>query len=248
MITILSQSYLSLDQYVDLELFNGIIDDIIIGISKSKYAAGPTNSGPGYLDKTKKNVYEIYREIIGDKSHPYHNKIKSLKNWEPYTFIQYKWPSHILGQCLILRSSGIGNYKDKDQENKCHDYHIIENFKSLVEYIKSQNIFSSIGRIVIFLNDTGSQTLEHRDYEDGISRKDQFVWISPMLNKKFYLRDDAEKIYVKSKFCYFDSANIHGTDKSTDSVFSIRVDGKFSDEFLNKTNLKEYFDDKTPNL
>lgn len=248
MIKILGQNYLSLDQYLNLELFDSIADDIIVGISRSKYAAGPTNSGPGYLDKTKKNVYEIYREIMSNEAHPYHEKIKSLKNWEPYTFIQYKWPSHILGQCLVLRSSGIGNYKDKDQENKCHDYPIIEHFQSLTEYIKLQNIFSSIGRIVIFLNDTGSQTLEHRDYDDGISRKDQFIWISPMLNKKFYLKDEHEKVYVQSKFCYFDSSNIHGTDRSTDSVFSIRIDGKFSEEFLSKTNLKEHFNDKTTNI
>ena len=237
MINILNQKYLSLDEHLDTTIFNTIVDDIIIGIAKAKYAAGPTNTGPGYLDKSRKSVYEIYREIMGDTEHPYHNTVKSLKNWEPYTFIQYKWPSHVLGQCLVLRSSGIGNYDSKDSSDRCKNFTIMENFKPLTEYITTQNIFSEIGRIVIFLNETGSRTLEHRDYSDGVSRKDQFLWISPLGNKKFYIRDDNEKVYLNSTFCYFDSANIHGSDVNTESTFSIRVDGKFSQEFLNKTNL-----------
>lgn len=240
MIKILNQDYLSLDNFVNIKLFNNIIDDIIIGIAKSKYAAGPTNSGLGYIDKSKKSVYEIYREILADPTHPYHETIKTLKNWEPYTFIQYKWPSHVLGQCLVLRSSGIGNYDTKSVSDNCKNFTIIENFKPLVEYIDSQDIFSEVGRIVIFLNDTGSSTLEHRDYVDGVSRKDQFIWISPLKNKKFYIKDDNEKVYLKSTFCYFDSANIHGSDVNTESTFSIRIDGKFSQKFLNKTNLKEH--------
>lgn len=243
MIEILGQKYLSIDQHVDLKNFEDIVDDIILGIAKSKYAAGPTYTGPGYLDKSKKSVHEIYREIISDPNHPYFNVIKNLKNWEPYNFIQYKWNTHVLNQCLILRSSGLFNYQNKSNQNECKDFEIINNFPKFIKWIKNLNFFSSIGRIIIFLNEPGTKVLEHRDYYDGISRKDQFLWINPLKNKKFYIRDDFEKIYIDSIFSYFDNANIHGAEESDCSTFSIRIDGIFSENFKLKTNLKQHLND-----
>lgn len=243
MLSILNQPYLSLDQYVDTKTFNEIVDDIIVAISKSYYAAGPTNTGPGYLDKTYQSVHEIYRSIISDTTHPYYELIKKLKNWEPLTFVKYKWPSHSLGQCLLLRSAPGLSYLDKHDETKCIDYPIKTNFKVLLDWLDNQHIFSSIGRIVIFLNETGTKVIEHRDYADGISRKDQFVWISPIGDKKFYVRDETSKIYLKSKFCYFDNANIHGSDQMTSACFSIRIDGTFSKDFMSITGLEGHIND-----
>ena len=39
-----------------------------------------------------------------------------MKDWEPYTFIQYKWPSHVLGQCILLRVGS--NYETKNNAAK----------------------------------------------------------------------------------------------------------------------------------
>ena len=242
MINILGQAYLALDQYLDTKKFDDIIDDIIVGLAKSKYAAGPTNTGPGYIDRQKKSVFEIYTQILTDKNHPYHNTIKNLKNWEPLTFIQYKWPSHSLGQCLILRHSEFNNYSTKATSSKCKDQPIISNFSAFMKWLEKEKIFDEIGRIVIFLNEPGSCAIEHRDYYDGISRKDQFIWICPLGNKQFYIRDDDKKVYLKSRFCYFDNANIHGSDPAEQNSFSIRVDGVFSKSFLDKTNLGNHYD------
>jgi hypothetical protein len=240
MINILGQAYLSLDEHLDTKKFDSIIDEIVIGIAKSKYAAGPTNTGSGYLDTTIPSTFEIHKTILKDSTHPYHSTIKQLKNWEPFVFIQYKWPSHALGQCLVLRSPGIGLYETKHDPDQCKDFSIISNFTPLMDWLVSENIFQHIGRIVIFLNDPNSRVLEHRDYSDGISRKDQFIWISPLGSKKFYVRDDSKKIYFDSRFCYFDNANIHGADSINHASFSIRIDGTFSENFLDKTNLREH--------
>jgi len=78
---------------------------------------------------------------------------------------------------------------------------------------------------------------------DGITRKDQFIWFSPNKTKRFYVRDDNEKHYIESRFCYFDNANIHGSDMIESNTFSIRVDGLFSDEFKLETGLKDHLND-----
>lgn len=243
MINVLSQPYLSLDAFVDLKNIDTLVDSIIVAIAKSKYASGPTATGPGYLDRSKKSVFELYEEILKDSSHPYHDLVKGLNNWEPLTFIQYKYPTHSLGQCLVLRTSGLLNYDKKYDESQCKDMPIIKNFEAFTTWLDNQKIFKSIGRIVVFLNEPGTKVLEHRDYSDGISRKDQFIWFSPNTTKRFYVRDETEKHYLESKFCYFDSSNIHGSDTIETNSFSIRVDGLFSDEFLEKTNLKDHFND-----
>jgi hypothetical protein len=243
MINVLSQPYLSLDSYVDLKDIDNLVDSIIIGIAKSKYASGPTATGPGYLDKSKQSVFEIYEQILKNPTHQYHNVVKNMNNWEPLTFIQYKYPSHSLGQCLVLRTSGISNYEEKHDDSKCKDTNIIKNFDMFMSWLNEQNIFKSVGRIVVFLNEPGTSVLEHRDYSDGISRKDQFIWFSPNTNKRFYVRDDTEKHYMESKFCYFDSSNIHGSDIIDTNTFSIRVDGLFSEEFKEKAGLKDHFND-----
>lgn len=235
MLTVLEQPYINLDEFLDMSSFDMIEDDILIGIAKTKASAGPTNSGTGYVDKTKKSVPELYREIINDLSHPYHNLIKSMKDWEPYTFIQYKWPSHVLGQCILLRVGS--NYETKNNAASSKDFPAIQHFNSLINWIESQNIFSEIGRIVIFLNDPFSKTLEHSDYADGVSRKDNFVWINPLGRKKFYVKDGDKKHYIKSKIAFFDSANIHGSDSADTSTFSIRLDGVFTDDFLQRTGI-----------
>lgn len=240
MFTILNQPYLALDQYLNTKKFDTIIDDIIIGIAKSKYAAGPTNTGPGYINREKKSTNEIRDIILSDPLHPYHTILTQLKNWEPLSFVQYKWPSHILGQCLVLRNSENIDYLTKHDANKCRDYPIMANFISFMKWLKEEKIFKKIGRVVVFLNDPGSFPIEHRDYPDGVSRKDQFIWISPLGSKKFYIRDDSTKTYLESRFCYFDNANIHGADPVNYSTFSIRIDGEFSKSFLNKTNLADH--------
>jgi hypothetical protein len=131
MFTILSQPYLALDQFLDTKKFDTIIDDIIIGIAKSKYAAGPTNTGPGYLDREKKSANEIRDIILSDPLHPYHTTLTRLKNWEPLSFVQYKWPSHILGQCLVLRNSENIDYLTK------HDSTLAQSFKEANEQLKA---------------------------------------------------------------------------------------------------------------
>ena len=49
--------------------------------------------------------------------------------------------------------------------------------------------------------------------------------------------------YIKSRFCYFDNANIHGGDQLNAAAFSIRIDGKFSKEFIIKTGLEGHVND-----
>lgn len=237
--TILNQPYLSLDQYIDTKKFDLIIDDIIVGIAKSNNFATPTQPGPGYVDKSQKNIVEIYESILGDVNHPYYNLITELGKQHALMFIQYKWPSHMMGRSIVLRQ--FSKYLLKHRFNECKDTAAIKNFTSFMDWLKESDIFEDIGRTIIFLNDSFSFPIEHKDYPDGISRKDQSIWINPLGNKKFYIKEGSKKIYFESRFCYFDNANLHGGEASNYPTFSIKVDGVFSKSFLDKTGLTAHF-------
>jgi hypothetical protein len=86
MLTVLGKPFLNLDQFLDVSSLDKITDDILLGIAKTRSSAGPSNSGPGYVDKRYNSVPEIQRSILGDPSHPYYNLMKDLS---PVTF-RYK--------------------------------------------------------------------------------------------------------------------------------------------------------------
>jgi len=243
--TVLNQPYLSFDQFIDTKKFDLIIDDILIGIAESNNFIGPTQPGVGYVDKSQKGIVEIYQLILNDTSHPYHNLITNLERYKALIFIQYKWPTHILGRGISLRQ--YKDYSVKQFANGCIDSPAIKNFASFMNWLNEENIFEEIGRTIIFLNDSFSFPIEHRDYNDivNINRKDQFIWINPLGNKKFYIREGSKKIYPECRFCYFDNANLHGGDPVAYSSFSIKVDGIFSKSFLDKTGLTPHFLEKT---
>jgi hypothetical protein len=239
---VLDNPYVGLDQYIDTIKFDSIIDDLIIGIAKSRSYTGASQPGPGYVDKSKKNVLEIYQLIKDDPTHIYHKLITGLSIQEALIFIQFKWPSHVMGRCITLRQ--YKEYSLKQFANGCIDTPAIENFTSFMNWLKEENIFEEIGRTIIFLNDSYSFSIEHNDYNKeivDISRKDQLLWINPLGNKKFYIRQDNKKIYFDSRFCYFDNANFHGADPVDYSTISIKIDGIFSRYFLDKTGLVSYF-------
>jgi hypothetical protein len=83
----------------------------------------------------------------------------------------------------------------------------------------------------------------HRDYPDGVSRRDNFIWINIDGRKKFWLWDDEtkERIDITSRAVIFDNADWHGADPATFTGWSLRVDGVFSNAFLEKTGLKKWY-------
>jgi hypothetical protein len=241
--SVLNKPYISFDQYLNTDKFDLIIDNIILGIAKSNSLAGPSHPGPNYLDRSKKSIFEIYNLILNDPSHSYNELISKLKIREALLFIQYKWPSHILGRCITLRH--YKSYSLKHRAAECKNTPAIENFTSFMEWLKEENIFEEIGRTIIFLNDSNSFPIEHSDIINReADQKDQFIWINPLSNKKFYIKNESKKIYLESRFCYFDNANVHGADPVDYSTFSIKIDGIFSKSFLNKTGLKNHLINK----
>ena len=54
-------------------------------------------------------------------------------------------------------------------------------------------------------------------------------------------KDTKEKIYLDGSILTFDDRNYHGVDIPTHATWSIRIDGYFTDDFLERTGLTNHY-------
>jgi len=107
-----------------------------------------------------------------------------------------------------------------------------DDFAPLMEFIGTLP-FETTGRMLIMYDPAGAAVSAHRDH-DSQDLCHEFIWFRTNLEKPFYMLDErsGEKLYVTSHSAWFDTVNqFHGADANGRLSISIRVDGKFTDEF-----------------
>jgi hypothetical protein len=107
-----------------------------------------------------------------------------------------------------------------------------DEFSELMDFIETLP-FEATGRMLIIYDDAGTDVPAHRDHLHA-DICHEFVWFRTNLSKPFYVLNHrvGEKLYVESYSAWFDTVNqFHGSDPSEGLSFSIRVDGRFKEEF-----------------
>jgi len=107
-----------------------------------------------------------------------------------------------------------------------------DEFSELTDFIKTLP-FAETGRMLIIYDDASTRVPAHRDHLDA-DNCHEFVWFRTSLRKPFYVLNHrtGEKLYVTSYSAWFDTVNqFHGSDPAEGLSFSIRVDGRFTEEF-----------------
>jgi hypothetical protein len=134
---------------------------------------------------------------------------------------------------IYLSSSELpDNYFDLDRCEIWHPSKYAEDFALLMDFIRTLP-FRETGRMLIMYDDAPREIPAHRDHvETDICH--EFIWFRTNLRKPFYMLNHltGEKKYVEGYTAWFDSVNqYHGSDACDGLSFSVRVDGKFTDEF-----------------
>jgi hypothetical protein len=104
--------------------------------------------------------------------------------------------------------------------------------------------------MLVIYDDSGKIVPAHRDHLDT-EACNEFFWFRTNFKKPFYMLnpDTNEKKYVESYSAWFDSVNqYHGCDGAEGLSFSIRVDGKFTEEFRNMIPKPDFNPSSTPAL
>jgi hypothetical protein len=126
-------------------------------------------------------------------------------------------------------------YFDLDKTELWHPTAYANEFALLMDFIKTLP-FQATGRVLILYDDAPRDIPAHRDHiKTEICH--EFLWFRTNLKKPFYMLNHktGEKKFVETYSAWFDSVNqYHGCDAYDGLSFSIRVDGKFTDEFREK--------------
>jgi hypothetical protein len=132
----------------------------------------------------------------------------------------------------LSHSERADNYFDLDKTELWHPTENANDFSLLMDFIRTLP-FKATGRMLIMYDDEPREVPAHRDHVDaGVCH--EFIWFRTNLRKPFFMLSEAggSKQYVKSYSAWFDTVNqYHGSEPYSGLAFSIRVDGKFTDEF-----------------
>ena len=107
-----------------------------------------------------------------------------------------------------------------------------EEFAAVMAFIQTLP-FAATARMLIMYDPAGGAVTAHRDH-DSIDLCHEFIWLRTNREKPFYVLnpETAEKRYMAGYSAWFDTVNqYHGADATGELAWSIRVDGRFTDEF-----------------
>jgi hypothetical protein len=161
-------------------------------------------------------------------------KFKTSDELDQYIYKHFAKP--IWNSNLVLRKDNVDYWNGKNGSN-CE--WIPFNAPALKTWIENLSIFKHVGRVVIFKNQAGSPVLMHRDAPYR-SHRGHFVNIQ--LGGKprpVYVYDEitSEKIYMTSSCYMFNETDLHGVDAESETSYTLRVDGTFTDQLCNELNL-----------
>lgn len=244
--------WFDLDPYIDSQWFLDNFKQFCLAIGKSHaYILPGTHGNASLYSKKYPDLATTLLNISKTKDPEILELIEGLNPKQLRTFCLYYFDTYPMNYSLILKGfkDTTVKFAEKHMEEKTVFFPPATHFTFFFDWLAKQNIFTHIGRTGIFLSEAKDPVQNelsnhlHRDYPDGRSRKDQFIWVNFNPGKKFYLTDPktGERSYITSTASVFENVNWHGVEDPPHACFSLRVDGVFTEEFLEKTGLKEHF-------
>jgi len=245
MFLINNKPWIDLEPFIDMEGLNAIHKDIVLGIVKSKlwWQIG-SSATENLLNKNPSSIVDhCWPDILKDPNNPDYEYFKALK------FIRsdcLEWTSYVhehqdMGELLSLRSwKNIKDVKFKFSAEHTMDFYAYEHFPTLKKWIDSCKAFDEIGRVIMWRNRAHQPGTIHKDTYLGTP--DSFILINLNPDRKvlFLLDDDGNEVPITSKAFIFDPRNWHGSRGLNFSGWTLRIDGKFNEDWSKHVGIDEY--------
>lgn len=259
-----NQPYFNLDEYIDIETFKSLHLKIIKGMSEARYFAKEgTWMSPGFDTKDLsyrinwKPIYEALTEYhLLPNDHPIKIEGMSLFNQDLTDYKHRNKFTRYLKMALGAYDPYIyyflweeGDWNDRTGvKSTTEESFYFPEVVNWVENLIKENIFKSIGRVIFFVCDHDGVPFEHRDLDskNGIYDKNyytphrnEFIHIRPNTKKSFYIwdPDTKNKIYLNCNAAWWNDQDFHGGERIIEQSYSLRIDGKFTEEFRKKLGI-----------
>jgi hypothetical protein len=254
---------IDLDPYIDVKKLMSLNMEIKAGIANCTATGNieiftPENvTEPAHMkfaelynnlnDLTDPKYFPVLKELIPDMKQlvEFMSVLKStdFETSAKKQFVGLAINNSICSQEIRIRETSVGyttfpkDYQLVGQESTNEYKPAAKYFPKLCEYIENDLPLTEIGRVQIMFNNIGQQTAQHRDLiEEGV--RVDMMWLCPEGNKAFWVQnDEGKKIYAPGYSVWFNNTSVHGTDAKPNASYSIRIDGKFPDEFAQEIGI-----------
>jgi hypothetical protein len=255
-----NKPYFDLEQYLDMETFEKIQPEILHGFAEAReFAKEGTWMAPGFTFENMsyrinwKPIYEAMQEFL---LLPDNNPIKErglllipkdFKNFqERNKFTRYlKMAMGAYDPYIYYYLWEEGSWDDRSAKRKLTVE--AQYFPNVVKWVEELigNIFEDIGRVIFFHCEADGIPFEHRDLDakNGVDvvkpHRNEFIHIRPNTKKAFYVWDPEtkNKTYINCRAAWWNDVDWHGGERIMEQSYSLRIDGKFTEEFRKKLGI-----------
>jgi hypothetical protein len=252
--------YIDLEQYLDMKVFDSLQPEILTGFARAReFAKEGTWMAPGFtFDNMSymlhwKPIYKAMEEFMsmpdtdpikaaGMKLYP--NDFQNFRERNVFTrYLKHAMSAYDPYIYYYLWEEG--SWDDRTAPRKLTpeaDY-----FPNVVKWVESLvgSIFQDIGRVIFFHCEADGIPFEHRDLDakNGINvvkpHRNEFIHIRPNTKKAFYVWDPEKKnkVYLNTRAAWWNDVDWHGGERIMEQSYSLRIDGKFTDEFRKRLGI-----------
>jgi hypothetical protein len=246
--------YLDMSPYLDMDQFDKLQPEILTGFALAReYAKEGTWMKPGFtLDDMSyklswKPIYQSMDEFMElPKDDPIYQAgmalmPKNFKNFqERNVFTRFlKMATGAYDPYIYYYLWEEGSWDDRTAPRNLTPE--AEYFPHTVKWVESLigTVFQDIGRVIFFHCEADGIPFEHRDLdaENGVNvvmaHRNEFIHIRPNTKKAMYLWDPEtkDKTYLNTRAAWWNDQDWHGGERIMEQSYSLRVDGKFTEEF-----------------
>lgn len=253
--------YYSIDQYLDMATFDEMQPEILKGFAEARmYAKEGTWMAPGFTFEEmsyRPNWKPIYQAMEEFMALPDTDPVKiaglelmpkDFKNLqERNVFTRYiKMAMGAYDPYIYYYLWEEGSWDDRTAPRKLTPEALyFPNVVNWVEQTIKDGIFENIGRVIFFHCEADGIPFEHRDLDakNGVNivkpHRNEFIHIRPNTKKAMYLWDPEtkDKTYLNTRAAWWNDVDWHGGERIMEQSYSLRIDGKFTEEFRKKLGI-----------
>jgi len=243
---IAGKDYINLDPYLDIDTVKSLHYKICKGIVQSKYKKEGNIVKPGGFD----NAYELtfkptFQALEEYYALPDDHEIKilgkelgELDNRDEFVlFLKLVLGAYDPYQFIFLKTESGGWDTRFDEKPWTPDAEYFPELKKWIESLIGP-VFEHVGRIIIFKAEHDGITALHRDLihpteTDYSDHRHEFIHLRTRLDRPFYIwdRELDKKIETTAHAIFFNDQDWHNGGTANVQTFSIRIDGKFTEQF-----------------
>ncbi len=249
-----------MEPFVDMATFEQLQPEIIRGFAEAReFAKEGTWMKPGFTFNDMsyklswKPIYQAMDEFMAlSKDDPiYQGGIDLFKDFNNYKqrnkFTRYlKMAMGAYDPYIYYFLWEEGSWDDRTAARKLTEEAAY--FPNVVKWVEQLQgpVFEHIGRVIFFHCEADGIPFEHRDLDanNGVDvvkpHRNEFIHIRPNTKKAMYLWDpeSKNKTYLNTRAAWWNDVDWHGGEKIMEQSYSLRIDGKFTEEFRKKLGIE----------